>query len=167
MIHLKIDGIPVEVEKGTTILAAAEKIGVKIPTLCHLKGLLPDGSCRICVVEVFSRGRSWIDTACTAQCSEGDEVFTMSEKVVDSRRKTLDLLLSEHRIHCFSCEANGDCKLQDLCVEYGVEKTSYDCELEEKPIDDSNRFFTYDEGERCDRRLWRRKGAERVAAVDR
>ena len=144
MIHLKIDGIPVEVEKGTTILAAAEKIGVKIPTLCHLKGLLPDGSCRICVVEVLSRGRSWIDTACTAQCSEGDEVFTMSEKVVDSRRKTLDLLLSEHRIHCFSCEANGACKLQDLCVEYGVEKTSYDCELEEKQVDDSNRFFTYD-----------------------
>ena len=58
MIHLKIDGIPVEVEKGTTILAAAEKIGIKIPTLCHIKGLLPDGSCRICVVEIFSRGRS-------------------------------------------------------------------------------------------------------------
>ena len=114
MIHLKIDGIPVEVEKGTTILAAAEKIGIKIPTLCHIKGLLPDGSCRICVVEIFSRGRSSIDTACTAQCSEGDEVLTMSDKVVESRRKTLDLLLSEHRIHCVSCEANGSCKLQDL-----------------------------------------------------
>ena len=109
-----------------------------------MKDLLPDGSCRICVVEIINGGRSKIDTACTAICAEGDEVLTMSEKVIDSRRKTLDLLLSEHRVHCFSCEANGDCKLQDLCLEYGVEKTSYDCVQEEKPIDDSNRFFTYD-----------------------
>ena len=71
MIHLKINGIPVEVEKGTTVLAAAKKIGVKIPTLCYLENLLPDGSCRICVVEITANGRSWVDTACTAQCSEG------------------------------------------------------------------------------------------------
>jgi len=144
MIHVTINGIPVEVEKGTTILNAAEQIGVKIPTLCYLKGLLQDGSCRICVVEITNKGRGRIDTACTAQCSEGDEIQTMSEKVVDSRRKTLDLLLSEHNIHCFSCEANSDCKLQDLCLEYGVEKTSYTCKQELKPIDDSNKFFTYD-----------------------
>lgn len=144
MIHLTIDGIPVEVEKGTTILQAAEQIGVKIPTLCYLKGLLPDGSCRICVVEITSRGRTKIDTACTAQCSEGDEVRTMTEAVIESRRNTLDLLLSEHRVHCFSCEANGDCKLQELCFEYGLEKTSYHSELAPKPIDDTNKFFTYD-----------------------
>lgn len=144
MIHLTIDGIPVEVEKGTTILQAAEQIGVKIPTLCYLKGLLPDGSCRICVVEITSRGRTKIDTACTAQCGEGDEVRTMTDSVIESRRNTLDLLLSEHRVHCFSCEANGDCKLQELCFEYGVEKTSYHSELAPKPIDDTNKFFTYD-----------------------
>ena len=144
MIHLTIDGISVEVEKGTTILAAAEQVGIKIPTLCYLKDLLPDGSCRICVVEITSNGKTWIDTACTAQCYEGMEVRTNCESVVDSRKKTLDLLLSEHRVHCLSCEANSDCKLQDLCVEYGVEKTSYTSSQEEKPIDDSNKFFTYD-----------------------
>ena len=144
MIHLTIDGIPVEVEKGTTILAAAKKIGVKIPTLCYLENLLPDGSCRICVVEMTANGRTWVDTACTAQCSEGMEVDTKSAKVVDSRRKSLDLLLSEHLINCFSCEANGDCKLQSLCVEYGVEKTSYSAPRKLKPIDNSNKFFTYD-----------------------
>ncbi|MDO5545421.1 MAG: formate dehydrogenase subunit alpha [Eubacteriales bacterium] len=144
MIHLKINGIPVEVEKGTTVLAAAKKIGVKIPTLCYLEDLLPDGSCRICVVEMTANGRTWVDTACTAQCSEGMEVDTMSAKVIDSRRKTLDLLLSEHLINCFSCEANGDCKLQSLCVEYGLEKTSYSAPRKLKPIDDSNKFFTYD-----------------------
>ena len=144
MIHLKIDGIPVEVEKGTTVLAAARKIGVKIPTLCYLEDLLPDGSCRICVVEITAKGRSWVDTACTAQCGEGWEVDTKSAKVVDSRRKTLDLLLSEHTTNCFSCAANGDCKLQSLCVEYGLERTSYSAVRKLRPIDDSNKFFSYD-----------------------
>ena len=145
MIHLTIDGIAVEVEEGTTILNAARKYGIEIPTLCYLEGILPDGSCRLCVVEVVSRGRAKIDTACTLRCSEGDEVFTMSEKVVESRRNSLDLLLSDHRLHCFSCEANGDCKLQDYCVEYGVEKTSYkNMEVRECEIDDTNKFFSYD-----------------------
>ena len=109
MIHLTIDGIPVEVEKGTTILQAARQIGVEIPTLCYLEDVLPDGSCRLCVVEVTNNGRTKFDTACTLRCSEGDEVQTMSEKVVAYRKDTLDLLLSDHRVHCFSCEANGDC----------------------------------------------------------
>ena len=120
MIHLTIDGIPVEVEKGTTILQAAKQIGVKIPTLCYLENVLPDGSCRLCVVEVTNNGRTKFDTACTLRCSEGDEVQTMSEKVVKYRKETLDLLLSDHRVHCFSCEANGNCNLQDYCFEYGV-----------------------------------------------
>lgn len=144
MIHLTIDGRPVEVEKGTTILQAAEQAGVRIPTLCYLKDITPDGSCRMCVVEVTSRGRTKMDTACTLHCSEGDVVQTMSEKVIDARRKTLDLLLSDHRIHCFSCEANGDCKLQDYCMEYDVEETSYPGAMNEAPIDDSNKFFRYD-----------------------
>ena len=78
MIHLTIDGKPVEVEKGTTILHAARKAGIEIPTLCYIEDLLPDGSCRLCVVEVRNNGRTKIDTACTMQVSEGDEVFTMS-----------------------------------------------------------------------------------------
>ena len=144
MIHLTIDGIPAEVKEGTTILQAAEQIGVKIPTLCYLKDVLPDGSCRLCVVEVTNNGRTKFDTACTLRCSEGDEVQTMSEKVVAYRKDTLDLLLSDHRVHCFSCEANGDCKLQEYCFEYGVEKTSYPGEMKDMPVDDSNKFFTYD-----------------------
>ena len=144
MIHLMIDGNPVEVEKGTTILHAAKKIGVKIPTLCYIENLLPDGSCRLCVVEVKNNGRTKIDTACTLQASEGDEVFTMSEKVIQSRKQTLDLLLSDHNIHCFSCEGNGDCKLQDYAYEYGLDCSSYEGEKSGGEIDDSNKFFTYD-----------------------
>ena len=144
MINLTIDGIPVQAEKGTTILRAAESVGIKIPTLCYIKDLLPDGSCRMCVVEVENKGRKKMDTACTLQVSEGDNVYTMSEAVVEARRGILDLLLSDHRIHCFSCEANGDCKLQDLCLEYKIDKTSYTCETREPVIDDSNKFFSYD-----------------------
>ena len=144
MIHLMIDGIPVEVEKGTTLLHAAQKAGVKIPTLCHMEGLLPDGSCRICMVEVENKGRRLLHTACNVECQEGDIVYTMSEKVVESRRKTLDLLLSDHRVHCFSCPANGDCKLQDLCYEYGVSESSYSGEMTAPEVDDTNKFFTYD-----------------------
>ncbi len=143
MIHATIDGIPVEVPEGTSILDAADKAGIKIPTLCYIKGLMPDGSCRMCMVEVESRGRKKMDTACSAQVSEGSVISTKSDQVIASRRGTLDLLLSNHKTDCFSCAANGSCKLQDYCYEYGVEKTSYEGEMTELPIDDSNPFFTY------------------------
>ena len=144
LIHVTIDGIPIEVEQGTTILEAAEQIGVKIPTLCYLKGLMPDGSCRICTVEIENRGRSKMDTACSAHCSEGDHIQTRSEAVVKARRGILDMLLSNHPTNCFSCPSNGDCKLQDLCYEYGVRETSCPGEMSDLPVDDSNPFFTYD-----------------------
>ncbi len=144
MIHAVIDGIPVEVEKGTTILQAAESVGIKIPTLCYIKGLMPDGSCRMCMVEIENRGWSKLDTACSAHVSEGDVIQTKSEKVIASRRGVLDLLLSNHKTDCFSCAGNGSCKLQDYCYEYGVDKTSYEGEMTEFPVDDSNPFFTYD-----------------------
>lgn len=143
MIHAIIDGIPVEVEKGTTILQAAEAAGITIPTLCYIKGLMPDGSCRMCMVEIENRGWSKLDTACSAHVSEGDVIQTKSEKVIASRRGVLDLLLSNHKTDCFSCPSNGACKLQDYCYEYGVEKTSYEGEMTDFPIDDSNPFFTY------------------------
>lgn len=143
MIHAIIDGIPVEAEKGTTILQAAETAGITIPTLCYMKGLMPDGSCRMCMVEIESRGRSKLDTACSAHISEGDIIQTKSEKVTASRKGVLDLLLSNHKTDCFSCASNGSCKLQDYCYEYGVEKTTCEGEMTELPIDDSNPFFTY------------------------
>ena len=67
MVKLTIDGIQVEAEKGTSILHAAESVGIEVPTLCYIKDLLPDGSCRMCMVEIESRGRTKMETACTAQ----------------------------------------------------------------------------------------------------
>lgn len=142
MIHATINGIAVEVEPGSTILQAAEKCGVEIPTLCYLKDLTPEGSCRICMVEV--KGLPKLMAACSTPIAEGNVIFTESERVVESRRGVLDLLLSNHNADCFSCKKNGECKLQDYCWKYGVKESSFENNRPKMPIDASNRFFTYD-----------------------
>ena len=125
MIQLTIDGKPCRVQKGTTILEACRSIGIEIPTLCHLKDLAPEGGCRMCVVEVEGARKGGLPASCTEHCAEGMVVRTRSKRVVESRRFILDLLLSNHIINCFNCARNGSCKLQDYCLEYGVEKSSF------------------------------------------
>ncbi|HAP3862904.1 formate dehydrogenase subunit alpha [Enterococcus faecalis] len=149
-VTLSIDNQEVTVPKGTTILEAAKGLGVEIPTLCHLKELAPDGSCRMCVVEVEGGRRGGLTTACTAHCQEDMVVSTHSEKVADSRRFILDLLLSNHKLECFSCGKNGDCQLQQYALDYRIDATSFTkgkrmpCHQE----DTSNPFFSYDP-EKC------------------
>lgn len=149
-VTLSIDNQEVTVPKGTTILEAAKGLGVEIPTLCHLKELSPDGSCRMCVVEVEGGRRGGLTTACTAHCQEDMVVATHSEKVADSRRFILDLLLSNHKLECFSCGKNGDCQLQQYALDYGIDATSF-TEGKRMPChqeDTSNPFFSYDP-EKC------------------
>lgn len=149
-VTLSIDNQEVTVPKGTTILEAAKALGVEIPTLCHLKELAPDGSCRMCVVEVEGGRRGGLTTACTAHCQEDMVVSTHSEKVADSRRFILDLLLSNHKLECFSCGKNGDCQLQQYALDYGIDATSF-TEGKRMPChqeDTSNPFFSYDP-EKC------------------
>ncbi|AUC58133.1 formate dehydrogenase subunit alpha [Enterococcus faecalis] len=149
-VTLSIDNQEVTVPKGTTILEAAKGLGVEIPTLCHLKELAPDGSCRMCVVEVEGGRRGGLTTACTAHCQENMVVSTHSEKVADSRRFILDLLLSNHKLECFSCGKNGDCQLQQYALDYGIDATSF-TEGKRMPChqeDTSNPFFSYDP-EKC------------------
>lgn len=141
MLHAMIDGVAVEVEDGTTILQAAKQYGIEIPTLCYMKDLTPEGSCRICMVEV--EGSPKLAAACSTPLSEGSVVHTESEKVVHSRRMTLNLLLSHHDTNCLTCGKNGACKLQDLCYRYGVDRTTFPGDVFDKPIDDTNEFFTY------------------------
>ncbi|EJY7245095.1 formate dehydrogenase subunit alpha [Enterococcus faecalis] len=149
-VTLSIDNQEVTVPKGTTILEAAKGLGVEIPTLCHLKELAPDGSCRMCVVEVEGGRRGGLTTACTAHCQEDMVVSTHSEKVADSRRFILDLLLSNHKLDCFSCGKNGDCQLQQYALDYGIDATSF-TEGKRMPChqeDTNNPFFSYDP-EKC------------------
>ncbi|MCR5518680.1 MAG: (2Fe-2S)-binding protein, partial [Lachnospiraceae bacterium] len=142
IVNVEINGVSVQVEEGTTIRAAAEKIGVIIPTLCYMKDQLPDGSCRMCVVEV--EGRRGLQIGCAAECYEGMRVSTHSPKVIEARKFVLELLLSKHVKKCFSCPQNSICKLQEYCMEYGVEESSFGSPTDELPIDTSNNFFDFD-----------------------
>ena len=121
MVHVKINGIAVEVPKGSTILETARYAGVEIPTLCFLKDINEIGACRICVVE--ATGARGLVTACVYPVSEGMEVQTNTAKVQAARRTTLELILSTHEKKCLSCSRSGDCELQKMCKDYGVEDT--------------------------------------------
>lgn len=119
MVNLKINGMPVSVPKGYTILEAAKEIGIKIPTLCFLKEINEIGACRICVVEV--KGARSLVASCVYPVNEGMEVFTNTNKVRESRKTTIELILSNHNRNCLSCVRSGSCELQTLSYEYGVE----------------------------------------------
>ncbi|MBQ1410951.1 MAG: iron hydrogenase small subunit [Oscillospiraceae bacterium] len=116
---VKINGIEVTAPKGTTVLEAARMAGVTIPTLCYLKDINAIGACRICVVEV--KGARGLCAACVYPIAPNMEVFTHTPRVVAYRKKTLELILSDHNCSCLSCVRSGNCELQALCKEYGVE----------------------------------------------
>ena len=118
-VNIQINGMPLSVPKGISILEAARYAGIEIPTLCYLKDINEIGACRICMVEV--KGARNLVTACVYPVSEGMEVFTNTEKVRHSRKTTLELILSTHDKSCLSCIRSGTCELQALCKEFGVD----------------------------------------------
>ncbi len=123
MVKIFIDEIPVEVEEGTTVLKAAEKAGISIPHLCFHEAFPPEGSCRMCLVEI--EGLPKLELACSTQAREGMKVFTKSEKVVEARKGVLEFLLAEHPLDCPICDKAGDCKLQDYYDEYGLFESQF------------------------------------------
>ena len=118
-ITFKINGMEVTAPEGSTILEAARLAQIKIPTLCYLKEINEIGACRICVVEV--KGARTLVTACVYPVSEGMEIYTNTPRVLDARKETLKLILSDHDKECLSCVRSGNCELQELCREYGVD----------------------------------------------
>ena len=122
-ITIKINGREVSAPQGSTILEAARLAQIEIPTLCYLKEINEIGACRMCVVEV--KGARTLVTACVYPINEGMEVWTNTPKVIESRRKTLQLLLSNHDRKCLSCVRSGNCELQTLCREYKVDDEAY------------------------------------------
>jgi hydrogenase, Fe-only len=124
MVNIKINGMPYQVPAGITVLEAAREAGIDIPTLCYLKDLNEIGACRMCMVEI--KGARSLMAACVYPVNEGMEVFTNSPKVQSSRKMTLEMILSIHNKKCLSCSRSGNCELQKLCKDMG--------------IDDENRF---------------------------
>ncbi|TCT18966.1 NADH-dependent [FeFe] hydrogenase, group A6 [Thiobaca trueperi] len=119
MIDVSIDGIQLQVPQGTTILDAARRIGVRIPTLCHHDDLCTAGVCRICVVEV--EGMRNLQASCATPVMQPITLKTNSAKVRSARRHIIDLLLAEHYGDCNTCKRNNNCELQSLATEYGVD----------------------------------------------
>ncbi len=118
LINLTINNIPVAVQKGSTILDAAHKINMHIPTLCFHPDLKVAGNCRVCVVEVA--GSKELVTACSTAVTEGMMVSTNSYRVRTARKTIVELLLSEHNADCTKCYRNGNCELQWLASEYRI-----------------------------------------------
>lgn len=135
MVNLTIDNINVSVSQGTTILDAAVKAGIKIPTLCYLKEINEIGACRVCVVEI--EGKDRLVTSCNNYVEEGMVVYTNSEKVRASRKNTVELILSKHRDNCASCVRSGNCTLQALSNELNITDVPYEKDYEKSTWDKS------------------------------
>lgn len=145
MIKLTIDNQQVEVEKGSTVLEAAQKAGIEIPTFCHDPRLESSlgGACRMCLVEV--QGARTLSPSCTMPATDGMVVSTKSDRVKQGRKVVLDLIWSRHPHDCLTCTNAGNCKLQDYSFEYGVKGSRFENPQEESfPIDHSNKFYYFD-----------------------
>ena len=137
-INITINGMAVEAPKGSTILQAAKGAGIDIPTLCYLKEINEIGACRICMVEADEGRGARLVASCVYPITEGMKVYTNTPKVIDYRKKTLQLILSDHDKKCLSCVRSGKCELQKLCHDFGVDdENKYAGVANEFEIDDS------------------------------
>lgn len=142
LVKLKIDGKEVEVPAGTTVLNAAEQIGIHIPRLCCDPELSAWGACRLCVVEI--EGMRNLPASCVTVAAPGMVVRTGSPAVVEARRTILELLIANHPRDCLTCEKNGDCRLAEYCYAYGVKESPFTGEKYNYGLDDGNPFIVRD-----------------------
>ncbi len=143
MIELNINDRKVSVENGATILDAARKAGIKIPTLCHHEDLCVAGNCRVCVVE--QKGVRALQASCAVPAVNGMEIYTNSKKVREARKSIIELLLSEHAGECTSCYKSGECELQAVAQEYLAEGSHYLDVSDQTPIDISSPAIVKDD----------------------
>ena len=144
LVTLEIDGFKVTVPAGTSIMRAAASIGIDIPKLCATDSIEPFGSCRLCVVQI--EGGRGMPASCTTPAAAGLKVVTQNQKLADVRRWVMELYISDHRLDCLTCSANGDCELQDMAGAVGLREVRYN------PVethlhaakDESNPYFSFD-----------------------
>ena len=168
MINLTIDGKPVSVPEGATLLDAAKQEKVKIPTLCYHEDLCIAGNCRVCVVEV--EGWRVLPASCATPAMEGMVVYTNSPLVRRARKDVLALLISEHSTQCTTCYRSTNCELQDLASEYNIDNEIYINLLKDKnfTIDKSSWAIEKDESKciRCQRCVRTCAELQKVNALD-
>ena len=145
-IDVVVDGIPVSVPVGTSVMRAAADAGVGVPKLCATDSLQPFGSCRLCLVEID--GKKGTPASCTTPCEPGMVVRTQTQRVEELRRNVMELYISDHPLDCLTCPANGDCELQDMAGVVGLREVRYGYDGEnhlDAPTDNSNPYFSFDE----------------------
>lgn len=143
-VNLLIDDMPISVPAGTTVMEAAEKLGIRIPRLCYHPDLSLAGSCRVCVVDV--KGMGYYMPSCSVQVWEGMEVQTNSPEIRQARRDIVELLLDNHHWDCQTCERDGHCELQDMAFAMGVRRRHFEGERKKFALDDSSRSVVRDAG---------------------
>ncbi len=144
-VRLEIDGKPVEVPEGSSVMYAASIGGTQIPKLCATDSLEPFGSCRLCLVEI--EGRRGTPASCTTPVAEGMQVRTQTRRLADLRRGVMELYISDHPLDCLTCPANGHCELQDMAGAVGLREVRYGYDGAnhlEAEKDTSNPYFTFD-----------------------
>jgi formate dehydrogenase major subunit len=144
-VALEIDGIPVSVPAGTSLMRAAALAGIKVPKLCATDTLEPFGSCRLCLVEID--GRKGTPASCTTPAEAGMKVHTQTDRLARLRRGVMELYISDHPLDCLTCAANGDCELQDMAGAVGLREVRYGFDGENhlgQAKDESNPYFTFD-----------------------
>ena len=129
MVKLTIDNLPVKVKEGTTILKAAETVGIHIPTLCYLEGINEIGACRVCIVEI--EGKRQLEASCNTAVEEGMVVYTNSPRVRKARRTVVELILSQHDCLCATCVRSGNCELQTVANDLGILQQTYRREVKD------------------------------------
>lgn len=166
MINLVIDGTKVQVEEGKTILEAARKAKIDIPTLCYLKGINEMGDCRMCIVEV--EGRKGFATSCIQKAEEGMVVHTHTPAVLEARRMVLDLIISNHDKECLTCTRSGNCELQKLAIKFNVLGIEYEGERTKHQIDDKSPAIVRDFNKciLCRRCVGACKNVQGIGAID-
>jgi iron-only hydrogenase group A len=121
--NIEVNNRTIDAQPGETILSALNRAGVRVPTLCHMEGLLPSGACRMCVVEV--EGQRGLIPSCSYPVAEGMKIATHSTRAVQARRTIVELLLASHPDDCLYCVRNSVCTLQDLAAEHGVQQRHF------------------------------------------
>ena len=144
-INLTVDGFPVSVPEGTSIMRAASEAGIGVPKLCATDSVDPFGSCRLCLVEI--EGKRGYPASCTTPVAEGIQVKTQTPKLEELRRGVMELYISDHPLDCLTCATNGDCELQDMAGAVGLRDVRYGYEGEnhlDSKKDESNPYFSFD-----------------------
>src|SRR5438552_13872412 len=154
-VTVEVDGRPVTVPDGTSVMRAAALAGVKVPKLCATDTMKAFGSCRLCLVEI--EGRKGYPASCTTLVADGIKVRTESDKLRHLRRGVMELYISDHPLDCVSCPANGHCELQDVAERLDVTATRYGlagARHQDGERDSTNPYFQFDQslcivGSRC------------------